>query len=75
MEENAHCPFPEKLSSPRILPLNEFFVCAPRSGAVPLGFRGAEPSRAQRTGALGMDRGLVSVGTVRRSRGAATDKR
>ncbi|KAM7370168.1 hypothetical protein PAMP_011443 [Pampus punctatissimus] len=52
MEENAHCPSPEKLSSLAFLPFNEFFVCVLGSGEGSLGFRGtelyrAEPSRAE----------------------------
>jgi len=84
MEENAHCPLPEKLSSPRILPFNEFFVCTPQYGAVlpPSGsggqtragpsVSGPEPGDGQR----GLVRvGLVRVGLAARSRRTAPNKR
>lgn len=65
MEENAHCPRPEKLSSLAFLPFNEFIVCAPRFGGQSTW---VQTDRAARSSAkLGrnqqMDESLMSTGT------------
>lgn len=47
MEENDHCPPPEKVSSLTFFAFNEFFVCAHGSGTALAGFRGTERCRAR----------------------------